>query len=79
MLETNSIWAFFMRARYLKTKWVSAQIVNASAKRIWKSLIKLVELSSWEIGPGNKLSIYENWLGAGYLAGSFPSLTMTQC
>ncbi|KAF5189122.1 hypothetical protein FRX31_021292 [Thalictrum thalictroides] len=77
ILNADTLWASFMRAKYIKGKNLRTINLIASASKSWRDiwccLQELVELATWEFGPGDFSVITENWRGSGsltYLEGS---------
>ncbi|KAF5184868.1 Ribonuclease h domain, partial [Thalictrum thalictroides] len=71
ILTANTLWASFMRAKYIKGKNPRTINLMVSASKTWRDswycLQELVELSTWEFGLGDFSVITENWRGSGSL------------
>ncbi|KAF5178687.1 hypothetical protein FRX31_031727 [Thalictrum thalictroides] len=71
ILNADTLWASFMRAKYIKGKNLRTINLIASASKSWRDswccLQELVELSTLEFGPGDLSVITENWRGSGSL------------
>ncbi|KAF5198247.1 Ribonuclease h-like superfamily protein [Thalictrum thalictroides] len=71
ILNADTLWASFMRAKYIKGKNLRTINLIASASKSWRDiwccLQDLVELATWEFGPGDFSVITENWRGSGSL------------
>ncbi|KAF5202793.1 hypothetical protein FRX31_007621 [Thalictrum thalictroides] len=71
ILNADTLWASFMRAKYIKGKNLKTINLIASTSKSWRDswfcIQELVELSTWEFGPGDLSVITENWRGSGSL------------
>lgn len=70
VLSSDSLWACFMRHKYLNENTpLALQTLSTGASMFWKECFRwketLLDNSSWEIGHGKLSLIYENWSGLG--------------
>ncbi|KAF5203982.1 hypothetical protein FRX31_006431, partial [Thalictrum thalictroides] len=71
ILTADTLWASFMRAKYIKGRNIRTINLMAAASKTWREcwscIQELVELSTWEFGPGELSLITENWRDSGSL------------
>ncbi|KAF5191388.1 Ribonuclease h domain [Thalictrum thalictroides] len=76
LLTSESLWATFMRSKYIKNRSISSiKLITSASKSwrdIWHCLEEILDISTWEFGPGHISVTHENWLGTGSLAHLFP-------
>ncbi|KAF5202520.1 hypothetical protein FRX31_007894, partial [Thalictrum thalictroides] len=76
LLTSNTLWAVFMRAKYIQNRSLTSIKLVTSTSRTWKDcwhcLEDIIEHSTWEFGPGNFSLTHENWMGIESLANKVP-------
>ncbi|KAF5178301.1 hypothetical protein FRX31_032111 [Thalictrum thalictroides] len=67
LITTDSLWATFMRQKYIRGRPLKSIPLSTRASKSWKDcwrcLNELVDLSTWDFGPGNFSLGKENWGG----------------
>ncbi|KAF5194192.1 hypothetical protein FRX31_016221 [Thalictrum thalictroides] len=80
ILTSSSLWSTFMRNKYTHGKDISTISLTSTASKTWRDcwrcIQEVIDLSTWDYGPGNFSISHENWRKTGCLA---PHIVPTDC
>ncbi|KAF5186301.1 hypothetical protein FRX31_024113 [Thalictrum thalictroides] len=82
ILTSSSLWSTFMRNKYIQGKTVRNIVLTSKASKTWRDcwrcIHEVIDLSSWDYGPGHFSVTHENWRRTGCLAPQFVPMNCEQ-